>query len=76
VVWVDFKILMRDALFVQGYPGSLHEGTEPAAVEDQRVWGGVCVCEFGGATRGVFVDRGVDAAHFECGGSGGTEWAC
>jgi hypothetical protein len=49
LVWVDLEVLMWDAFFVEGDPAALDEGTEPAAVEDQRVRLGVGGGEVGGS---------------------------
>lgn len=63
-VRIDFKVLMRNALFVEGDPGALDERAEPAAVEDERVGGRMSLCKDSGAAGGVWVEGGVDTAHF------------
>lgn len=43
VVWVHFNVLVLNTLLFERDPDALDEGTEPARVELQIVFGGVCL---------------------------------
>lgn len=43
MVGVYFDVLVLDTLFFKRDPDALHEGAEPAAVEDEFSWGRMCL---------------------------------
>lgn len=70
MVRVDLDVLVRNVLLGEGDPDSLHEGTEPPAVELEGVWGGVGGGEERGGAGGRALEGGVDGGRFGGGGHG------